>query len=88
MINGDTINGDECVPGGFTKLSSEVNNVFDCGWLVVRIVDGRERRETFRCKNVDVEFCCLEWVRYGAVKPTECVIRSKDTSLSVVPPFL
>ena len=52
------------------------------------MVDGRDRRETLRTENVDVEVCCLGWVRYGAVKPTKCVIRSENTSLSVVPPFL
>ena len=88
MIDGDAINGDECVPGGFTKWSGEVKNVFDCGWLMVSVVGGRERRETFRCENVDVEFCCLKWVGYGAVKPTKFVIRRENTSLNVVPPFL
>ena len=52
------------------------------------MVNGKERREAFGCKNVDVEFCCLEWVRDGAVKPTKRVIRSENASLSVVPHFL
>ncbi len=88
MVAGAAINGDECVPGEFAKWSGEVKNVFDCGWLLVDVVNGRERGETFRCEDVYVVLCCLERVWYGTVKPTKCVIRSENTSLSVVPPFL
>ena len=88
MVDGNAIDRNECVPGGLAKWSSEVKNVFHCGWLLVDVVNGRERWETFRCEDVYVVLCCLERVWYGTVKPTKCVIRSENTSLSVVPPFL
>ena len=69
-------------------MSGEVKNVLNCGRLLVDVVSGKVGRETVRFENVDVEFCCLEWVRDGAVKPAKCVICSEYASLSVVPPFL
>ena len=64
MVDGNAIDGNECVPGGLAKWSSEVKNVFDCGWLLVDVVNGRERGATFRCEDVYVVLGCLEWVWY------------------------
>ena len=55
VIDGDTIDGDKRVLGPFPKRSSEVEDVFDGGWLRVDVVDGRDQREAVRSEDVDVE---------------------------------
>ena len=60
VIDGDTIDGDKRVLGPFLKRSSEVEDVFDGGWLRVNVVDGRDEREAVRSEDVDVECFWLE----------------------------
>ena len=55
VIDGDTIDGNKCVLGPFPKRSSEVEDVFDGGWLRIDVMDGRDRGETIGSENVDVE---------------------------------
>ena len=55
IINGDTVDGHKRVLGPFSKMSSEVEDVFNGGWLRVDVVDGRDQREAVRSEDVDVE---------------------------------
>ena len=55
IIDGDTVDGDKRVLGPFAKRSSEVEDVFNGGWLRIDVVDGRDRGEAVGSEDVDVE---------------------------------
>ena len=55
IVDGDAVDGDQRVLGPFSKRSGEVEDVLNCGWLRIDVVDGRDRWETIGSENVDVE---------------------------------
>ena len=88
MVDGDAIDGDQCAFGFLPKRACKIKNVFDSGWVGVAVADGRDLRETVWSLNVEKEGVTLCELGDGAVEPAVGVIGSKDTSLSVIPPFL
>ena len=40
VVDGNSVYGDECVFRPLSKGSSEVEDVFDCGWLGKVVIDG------------------------------------------------
>ena len=88
MVDGDAIDRDQCAFGSLPKRACEIKNVFDSGCVGVAVVDRKHLRKAVRSLNVQVE--CAGWYELGdgTMEPAMRVIRGKDTSLSVIPPFL
>ena len=55
MVDGDAIDGDQCVFGSLPKRACEIKNVFDSGWVGVVMADGRGMWEAVGSLNVDME---------------------------------
>ena len=88
MVDRDAVDGDKCVFGSLPKRTREVEDVLDGGWIGVVMVDGRDLWQAVRGENMDVEGVGLNGMGDGAMKPAVRMIRGKNASLCVIPPFL
>ena len=55
MVDGNSVHGDERVFRPLSKRSSEIENIFDCGWVGVDVANGWDLREALWGLNVKVE---------------------------------
>ena len=55
MVDGDAVDGYYCVFGWCAERSREIENVFNRWRLGVNVVYGRNRGETIRCEDMNVE---------------------------------
>ena len=88
MVNRDTVDCDKCVLGSLPKRPREVKDVLDGWWSGVVMVDGRDLWKAVRGEYMDVEGVGLNGMGDGAMKPAVRMIRGKNASLCVIPPFL
>ena len=86
VVDGDTVDCDKCVFGSLPKRPREVKDVLDGWWSGVVVVDGRDLWQAVRGENV--EEVGLYGMGDGAMKPAVRMIRGKNASLCVIPPFL
>ena len=88
MVDGDAVDSDKCVFGSLPKRTREVEDVLDGGWTGVVMVDREDLWKAVRGLYVDVEGLGLDGMGDGSVKPAVRMIRGKNASLCVIPPFL
>ena len=87
-VNGYAVDGIEKAFVSRLMRVEEINDIFDFGWCGGGVVNRRGVGESPGWKDVNVVCSMIVVIRYRALEPAIKVIRSQDTTMSVIPPFL